>query len=519
MQLPTAPGSSAEIESEMERLDISRDRPEPQQQQPHSHPEPPNRPGPATPGPGGGHAKSESDQQHHHRSDPARTSSQHSERGAPKSSQQQGEVWYLKTIDFTSPSSGARRQYNVITQNYNGPCSFIAICNILILREQIQILPRDRKSVTYDFLAQLVGEHILLTAPRVDVSAALAMMPLTTRESHRSKHPPLKLTHARSCSRRGHGPQPALHLLHCVPPRHDGGELALFASAGIGLVHGWLVDPASPEFAAVSRVEDYDSAVNLIVEADVLTRGQLVGAYADQGEDDAGPSQSSIDLTEEERRKVEDAVAIRTFLDHTRSQLTYHGLFALASLPAAPTPEPTSSPSPDAAAASAEPTPPPHPELFALFRNSHLAVLYRHAGALYTLVTDQVFLNEPSVVWERLEDVDQGAAVFVDSVFERATPVGGDWAGLTISPEALGTVDPADRALALQLQSEEDARVQRAYAKREEERAAQRRSEHTQQRDRDRDERYWQGQRHVQRQGHGHVEEKKKKNSNSKELE
>ena len=142
------------------------------------------------------------------------------------------------------------------------------------------------------------------------------------------------------------------------------------------------------------------------------------------------------------------AVAIRTFLDNTRSQLTYHGLFTLASLPvqSAPTPEPTSSPSPDPAAAAAEPNPPPppHPELFALFRNSHLAVLHRHAGALYTLVTDQVFLNEPSVVWERLEDVDQGAAVFVDGAFERATPVGGDWAGLTLSPEALGTVDPAE---------------------------------------------------------------------------
>jgi len=71
-------------------------------------------------------------------------------------------------------------------------------------------------------------------------------------------------------------------------------------------------------------------------------------------------------------------------------------------------------------------------------------VLYRHAGALYTLVTDQVFLHEPSVVWERLEDVDQGAAVFVDNAFERAVPVGGDWAGWTPPSETLGTVDPVE---------------------------------------------------------------------------
>ncbi len=89
----------------------------------------------------------------------------------------------------------------------------------------------------------------------------------------------------------------------------------------------------------------------------------------------------------------------------------------------------------------------PQPELFALFRNSHLAVLYRHADALYTLVTDQVFLNEPSVVWERLQDVDQGAAVFVDGVFELATPVGGDWAGWTPASEAPGVVNSAECVL------------------------------------------------------------------------
>ena len=143
----------------------------------------------------------------------------------------------------------------------------------------------------------------------------------------------------------------------------------------------------------------------------------------------------------------DSAVTIRTFLDNTRSQLTYSGLFTLASLPpgsAAPsrsasTSEPVSLPASSEHAATTETTPPPHPELFALFRYSHLAVLYRRAGVLYTLVTDQVFLHEPTVVWERLEDVDQGAATFVDSAFEHATPVGGDWAGWSPPPE-----DPAE---------------------------------------------------------------------------
>ena len=103
------------------------------------------------------------------------------------------------------------------------------------------------------------------------------------------------------------------------------------------------------------------------------------------------------------------ALVIRNFIDSTQSQLTYHGLFTLAS------------------------SLPDH-SLSALFRNSHLSVLYKSSGpdsALYSLVTDQVFLHEQSVVWERLEDVDGSSAVFVDSEFDRATPAGGDYAGYT----------------------------------------------------------------------------------------
>jgi hypothetical protein len=111
-------------------------------------------------------------------------------------------------------------------------------------------------------------------------------------------------------------------------PATTGAELDLFAHAGIPLVHGWLVDPASAEHAAVARAGDYDTAANLIVEADVLTRGRLVQV---RGEDDfvqggsssavgpssvgasssAGPSGAgagAFALTEGERRKVDDGV-------------------------------------------------------------------------------------------------------------------------------------------------------------------------------------------------------------------
>ena len=88
--------------------------------------------------------------------------------------------------------------------------------------------------------------------------------------------------------------------------------------------------------------------------------------------------------------------------------------------------------------------------LVALFRGSHLSVLYKSADSersgLYALVTDQIFAQEPSVVgrpsllpccwtklihqvWERLEDVEGGASTFVDSDFVKSSPAGGDFAG------------------------------------------------------------------------------------------
>lgn len=90
-------------------------------------------------------------------------------------------------------------------------------------------------------------------------------------------------------------------------PAEAGGELKLFEHAGIKLVHGWLVDPSAPEYQAVSRTQDYDTSVNLIVEADHLSQGLLVP-------DDAPPvkaegssqSQQQSALSPEDQEKVKD---------------------------------------------------------------------------------------------------------------------------------------------------------------------------------------------------------------------
>lgn len=94
-----------------------------------------------------------------------------------------------------------------------------------------------------------------------------------------------------------------------------------------------------------------------------------------------------------------------------------------------------------------------HGDLVALFRNSHLSVLHRredeNGSGLYNLVTDVVFYNEPSVVWERLEDVDGSGTTYVDADFHKSSPAGGDFAGHTAQsiaydPAAYAEFDPAE---------------------------------------------------------------------------
>ncbi|XP_006458915.1 hypothetical protein AGABI2DRAFT_191036, partial [Agaricus bisporus var. bisporus H97] len=398
----------------------------------------------------------------------------------------EADVWYLKDILF-GPPDAPKQPFKIITQNYNGPCSLIAICNILILRGDIEILPPSRQTVSYEFLSQLVAEYLLTSAHDIDVSAALTTLPYT------QKGIDLNPVFTDAVSFRPSGSNPG-----------DGvGELDLFRKAGIELVHGWLVDPESEESEVVSRYGDYDRAVELVAEVDHLTGGRLVLEDQEAGvSDEAGGSGSGSggsgaggNLSEAQRKKVEDAIAVQRYLGNTSSQLTYHGLFYLAQ------------------------TLKPY-TLYALFRNSHLSVIYKteepreegsvetetntrtetqtrtetegattedipiptpltppsttrtRGAALYALVTDEVFLQEPSIVWERLADVDGSSSSWTGSDFRQAMPPGGDFAGQTAEDAliaaqiAAGMNDPTDHELALQLQAEEEENARRSHERR-----------------------------------------------------
>ncbi len=88
-------------------------------------------------------------------------------------------VWRLKDVKYPPKSQNL---FKIVTQNRNGPCSLIALVNILILRRSIRILPDERPSVSYEYLASLVADYLVDShhaLSEADLNAALAVLPST----------------------------------------------------------------------------------------------------------------------------------------------------------------------------------------------------------------------------------------------------------------------------------------------------------------------------------------------------
>ncbi|KAK8267774.1 hypothetical protein V6Z12_D11G021600 [Gossypium hirsutum] len=83
---------------------------------------------------------------------------------------------------------------------------------------------------------------------------------------------------------------------------------------------------------------------------------------------------------------------IGNFLKNNASQLTFYGLFCLQ----------------DGLKER---------ELCVFFRNNHFSTMFKYNGELYLLATDQGYLNQPNLVWEKLNEVN-GDTLFMTSSFK-----------------------------------------------------------------------------------------------------
>lgn len=252
------------------------------------------------------------------------------------------------------------------------------------------------------------------------------------------------------------------------------GELELFKLANVECKHGWLAseDDKKAYEVLLSVANDYDTAVNVLVEGDEIAEGNITGnsvpsqppsnIISESVGETIPPSTSNmsnaqrleqlfegLSMEPNKQAKVYQATIIQRFLQNTGTQLTYAGLFKLSE--------------------SLQPN-----SLCALFRNSHFSVLYRRPdelpydptaqsaqdnsennnnvqtgtrtlqlpqATLFQLVTDQALLHEPNAIWESLEDIDGAASTFFDSRLQPAK-IRQDWVARNErDPEMVGAND------------------------------------------------------------------------------
>ncbi|KAI9314910.1 hypothetical protein BX666DRAFT_1964635 [Dichotomocladium elegans] len=341
--------------------------------------------------------------------------------------------YLVKAIQWFDFPSGRIKDVRIITQNENGPCPLVAICNVLFLRGDLEIQPPDRNVVTFEYLVERLGDYLLSHGPTHDSNKPSAEDSPSPIQQEGDTDAPRML---RADSKQSNAPEYVLTYrynldaaLSILPNLQMGldvnvrfssirgfeptDELAMFDLFGVDLVHGWVADPQDYETyrVVVEKCGSYNSVVECVVRGDTLSSSN---------------SQNNKHWTADEDRQIHEGLVATSFLDDTATQLTYYGLQMLADTV-------------------------PANKLFVLFRNNHFSTLFKHpdTGGLFILVTDQGLVNEKSIVWESLGDIDQGSSEFFDGKFNKpqitqALP--------NMSSEEN---DELDYALALSLQQQE----------------------------------------------------------------
>ncbi|XP_065858130.1 uncharacterized protein [Euphorbia lathyris] len=124
-----------------------------------------------------------------------------------------------------------------------------------------------------------------------------------------------------------------------------------------------------------------DPGTTIYEDREPMYEGEVI--LAEQGDKTVG---SKVEITPQQGE------LIRNFLKNSASQLTFYGLFCLQ----------------DGLKER---------ELCVFFRNNHFSTMFKYDGELYLLATDQGYLNQPDLVWEKLNEVN-GDTLFMTGNFK-----------------------------------------------------------------------------------------------------
>ncbi|KAG0369613.1 hypothetical protein BGZ54_009422 [Gamsiella multidivaricata] len=363
------------------------------------------------------------------------TSAPPSERAQPRSTpvreSEPVNEYVLKPIDWIEPSTGVEKRIKIITQNENGPCPLLALCNTLVLQGKVAITPYDRPTIGYDHLLELLADYLLNEDPsEPNASSSSSRESRTGRriESERIKSR-LEIESAlRLLPHLEHGLDVNV-FFKTIRGFEPTAELGLFHTFGVELVHGWVVSPVSDAamYALVdgpAGITSYNKAVECIVSGDDAGGGLVVEdsrgniTFTSSSNYASESSNVSAQDAQLQNEKIAQALVVQEFMTATKTQLTRYGL--------------------------------------------HFCTLFKNPmdGTLYTLVTDQSLAHEQAIVWESLVDVD-GAGEFLDGLFRHGALEVGDYARNNQPLDAQHSAHgdgggDEDFALALQLQQQEE---------------------------------------------------------------
>ncbi|KAJ4953186.1 hypothetical protein NE237_030018 [Protea cynaroides] len=130
-----------------------------------------------------------------------------------------------------------------------------------------------------------------------------------------------------------------------------------------------------------------DSGLTIYENREPMYEGEMVLAEkVDRGARDGSDMHPGDEITQQKGELIQN------FLRNNASQLTIYGLFCLQEGLK-------------------------ERELCVFFRNNHFSTMFKFNGELYLLATDQGYINQPDLVWEKLNEVN-GDTVFMTGSFK-----------------------------------------------------------------------------------------------------
>lgn len=252
--------------------------------------------------------------------------------------------FHLKAVTFLG------RPCSIVCQNENGPCPLLAIANVLLLQDRMNI-HSDRGVISLPELTQLVANTILEGRDQLSVEGAAMVECVLNILPKLAQGLDLNV------------------FFDSVSKFEFTEEISVFDSLNIPLFHGWLVDDADYPTAEVVKGMSYNHLLFKLVEYKSL---------CDKLQDSTRHQDS---LSDEEKSLLDTGGYLEQFFNSTATQLTNKGVQELYKIIT-------------------------DRQLAVFFRNNHFSTIFSYEGQLFLLMTDQGFLTVPNVVWEILDGID-----------------------------------------------------------------------------------------------------------------